>query len=321
MLKVAILAFEQIATFELACAIEIFALPRPEYNNWYQAEVVCFEKGPMGATGGVSISAKAIQTLNHYHTLVIPSWDTQNNHVRLDLAEQINAFSKRGGRIICFCSGAFLLAQLGLLQNKSATTHWRYSEIFKQRFPLVNFMNDVLYTHDKNISCSAGSAAALDLGIDIVRQDFGHEVANQVARRLVISPHRHGGQAQYMETPVVKNTGAFSRTLDWAIKHLNQPISVDDLAQQASMSRRTFDRHFKNALGVSPKAWINQQRINLAKQLIEAEDLSIEQLALKVGYENGITLRFNFNKYVGVAPGQYQSQFKDKPLIDSKHTR
>jgi AraC family transcriptional activator FtrA len=310
MSKVAILAFDHIATFELACAIEIFALPRPEYDNWYQAEVVCFEKGPLKATGEIAISAKSIQSLDGYQTLVIPSWDTQNNHVRLDLAERVNAFSERGGRIVSFCSGAFLLAQLGLLQNKRATTHWRYCEIFKQRFPLVNFVDDVLYTHDQNISCSAGSAAALDLGIDIVRQDFGHEIANQVARRLVISPHRNGGQAQYIETPVAKNTGAFSRTLDWAITHLNQPISVDDLAKQASMSRRSFDRHFKSALGVTPKAWINQQRINLAKQLLEVEDMSIEQLAHKVGYDNGITLRFNFNKYVGVAPSQYQSQFK-----------
>ena len=310
MLKVAILAFQPIATFELACAIEIFALPRPEYDNWYQADVVCFENGPLHGTGGIKITAKTIQSLDDYHTLVIPSWDTQNNHVRLDLAEKINDFSQQGGRIICFCSGSFLLAQLGLLQNKRATTHWRYSEIFKQRFPLVNFVDDVLYTHDQNISCSAGSAAALDLGIDIVRQDFGHEIANQVARRLVISPHRQGGQAQYIETPVTKNTGAFSQTLDWAIQHLNQAISVDDLAKQANMSRRTFDRHFKRSIGISPKAWINQQRINLAKQLLEIEDLPIEKLASKVGYDNGITLRFNFNKYVGVAPSQYQSQFK-----------
>lgn len=310
MSKVAILAFDQIATFELACAIEIFALTRPEYDNWYQTDVVCFEKGPLRATGEIGISAKTIETLNDYQTLVIPSWNTASHHVPLDLVEQVTAFSERGGRIISFCSGAFLLAQLGLLQNRRATTHWRYCEIFKQRFPLVNLVDDVLYTHDQNISCSAGSAAALDLGIAIVRQDFGHEMANQVARRLVISPHRHGGQAQYIETPVSKNTGAFSCTLDWAVKHLDQPLSVDDLAQQASMSRRSFDRHFKSALGVSPKAWINQQRINLAKQLLEVENLSMEQLAHKVGYDNCITLRFNFNKYVGVAPSQYQSQFR-----------
>ncbi|MFT6284966.1 MAG: AraC family transcriptional activator FtrA [Arenicella sp.] len=310
MSKVAILAFDQIAMFELACAVEIFALPRPEYKNWYQTDVICFDKGNIQSTGGISLTVKFVDDLSHYQTLVVPSWSTINNHLRLDMAEKINMFAQQGKRIVSLCSGAFLLAQLGLLQNKRATTHWRYSDIFKQRFPLVNFVDDVLYTHDQNISCSAGSAAALDLGIDIVRQDFGHEVANQVARRLVISPHRHGGQSQYMETPVAKNTGSFSRTLDWTIKHLNQPLTVDDLAQQANMSRRSFDRHFKSALGVSPKAWINQQRINLAKQLLEVEDLSIEQLARKVGYDNGITLRFNFNKYVGVAPSQYQSQFK-----------
>ena len=310
MSKVAILAFEQIAMFELACAIEIFALPRPEYKNWYETDVVCFGKSNVRTTAGISLSAMRVDDLSDYQTLVIPSWSTVNNHLRLDMAEKINAFAEQGKRIVSLCSGSFLLAQLGLLQNKRATTHWRYSDVFKQRFPLVDFIDDVLYTHDQNISCSAGSAAALDLGIDIVRQDYGHEIANQVARRLVISPHRHGGQAQYIETPVAKNTGAFSRTLDWAIKHLNQPLSVDDLAQQANMSRRSFDRHFKSALGVSPKAWINQQRINLAKQLLEVEELSIEQLATKVGYDSGITLRFNFNKYVGVAPSQYQSQFK-----------
>ena len=310
MSKVAILAFDQIAMFELSCAIEIFALPRPEYTNWYQTDVVCFENGDLQSTGGIKLSAKKVDDLSYYQTLVIPSWSTVNNHLKLNMAAQINAFAEQGKRIISLCSGAFLLAQLGLLQNKRATTHWRYSDLFKQRFPLVKFVDDVLYTHDQNISCSAGSAAALDLGIDIVRQDFGHEIANQVARRLVISPHRHGGQSQYIETPVAKNTGAFSNTLDWAIKHLNQPISVDDLAQKASMSRRSFDRHFRSAVGVSPKAWINQQRINLAKQLLEVEELSIEQLANKVGYDNGITLRFNFNKYVGVAPSRYQSQFK-----------
>ncbi|MFT2090508.1 helix-turn-helix domain-containing protein [Paraglaciecola sp. 2405UD69-4] len=309
MLKVAILAYEKIATFELACAIEIFALPR-EYKRWYQSDVVSFERGPLEATGGIKITAKSIQSLHRYDTLVIPSWTTNSKHVRLDMAEKINEFAEQGKRIICFCSGSFLLAQIGLLQHKQATTHWRYSELFKARFPNVHFVDDVLYTHDHNISCSAGSAAALDLGIDIIRQDFGHTIANQVARRLVVSPHRSGGQAQYVETPIVKNSGSFSATLDWAIENISDAISVSEMAEQACMSRRSFDRHFKKALGTSPKAWLNQQRINLAKQILEVEDLSIEQLANRVGYENGITLRFNFNKYVGVAPSQYQTQFR-----------
>jgi AraC family transcriptional activator FtrA len=310
MLKIAILGFEHTSLFELSCAVEIFALPRPEYKNWYQTDIVSFDTQPIQTTGGITLSTKTVDDLLDYDILVIPSWSVSHNHVKLDMAEKVNGFASQGKRIISLCSGAFLLAQLGLLQNKKATTHWRYSEVFKQRFPKVNFVDDVLYTHDQNISCSAGSAAALDLCLDIVRQDFGHEVANQVARRLVMSPHRQGGQAQYIETPVVKNEGALSETLDWAIQHLAQSLSVGELANHANMSRRSFDRHFKNALGISPKAWLNQQRVNLAKQLLETQDLSIEQLASQVGYDNGITLRFNFQKYVGVAPSQYQSQFQ-----------
>ncbi|WP_158966868.1 GlxA family transcriptional regulator [Paraglaciecola sp. L3A3] len=309
MYNVAILAYNNIAIFELSCAIEIFALPRPEYTDWYQTEVISFDSQPIKATGGVSLYAKCTDDLQQYDMLIIPSWDINNNHVRLDMAEKISHFAESGKRIISFCSGSFLLAQLGLLQNKRATTHWRYAEIFKLRFPKVEFVDDVLYTQDSNISCSAGSAAGLDLGIEIVRQDFGHKIANQVARRLVISPHRSGGQSQYIETPLVKQNGAFSETLDWAIENINKPLTVDTLASQANMSRRSFDRHFKKALGISPKAWLNQQRVNLAKQLLETENLTVEQLAQKIGYDNGITFRFNFNKYVGVAPSRYQAQF------------
>ncbi|MCF2949961.1 helix-turn-helix domain-containing protein [Paraglaciecola aquimarina] len=310
--KVAILAYNKVATFELACAIEVFALPRPEYDTWYKTEIVSFEPLPIQATGGIKITCKLVQTLSDYDTLIVPSWSAIDKNIRLHMAEQISAFAEQGKRIISLCSGAFLLAQLGLLQAKQATTHWRYAEVFKQRFPNVEYVDDVLYVQNDNIFCSAGSSAALDLGLEIVRQDFGYKVANQVARRLVISPHRSGGQSQYIETPIVKQQGMFSRTLDWAIENINKPLTVNDLASQANMSRRSFDRHFKGALGTSPKSWLNQQRVNLAKQILESENLSVEQLAQKVGYENGITLRFNFNKYVGVAPSQYQAQFNQQ---------
>ena len=311
MQKIAILAYEKLATFEFACAIEIFALPRPEYQDWYQADVVTFENHALEATGGINISAKKIIDLSVYDTLVIPGWGAENKHVRLDFAEQIVKFSEQGKRIVSFCSGAFLLAQLGLLNRKKATTHWRYAALFERRFPLVTFVNDVLYTQSNNIFCSAGSASALDLGLEIIRQDYGHRIANQVARRLVISPHRNGGQAQYIETPVTQQTGLFAKTLDWAISNINKPLMVEDLAKQANMSRRSFDRHFRHAIGVSPKSWLNQQRVFLAKQLLETEQMPLDQLATKVGFDNGITLRFNFNKYVGIAPRQYQIQFSE----------
>ena len=310
--RVAILAYNQVSMFELACAIEIFGLPRPEYRDWYQTDVVSFEHMPLNTTSGVKLVTLEANDLDNYDTLVIPSWSTINKRIRLNVAEAINRFTEQGKRIISFCSGAFLLAQLGLLQNKQATTHWLYADIFKQRFSKVNFVDDVLYVQNDNIFCSAGSAAALDLGLHIIRLDYGSHVANQVARRLVISPHRQGGQSQYIEAPMGKTEGVFSKTLDWAIEHINEPLSVDDLAIQANMSRRSFDRHFRKSLGVSPKTWLNQQRINLAKQILEVETISVDQLAKRVGFDSGITLRFNFNKYVGVAPSHYQVQFSEK---------
>lgn len=309
MIRVAILIYDGVPAFELGCATEIFALERPEFSYWYQTEIVTFDEGTLVSTGGMQVSAKHIEQLSDYDMLVIPGWNTNSRKVKLSFAEQVVEFYEKGKRLISFCSGAFLLAQLGLLNGKQATTHWRYADKFRERFPEVEYVDNVLYTQHDTVFCSAGSAAGLDLGIELVRQDFGHDIANQVARRLVISPHRQGGQAQYVETPVMPESNAFSSTLDWALNNLDKTLIVDDLAKQASMSRRSFDRHFRASLGMSPKAWLNQQRIQQAKKILETDKVSMEQLARKVGFDNAITLRFNFNKYVGVSPSQYQNQF------------
>jgi AraC family transcriptional activator FtrA len=307
--RVAILAYNHLATFELACAIEIFALARPEYSSWYTTDVISFEAGPLLATGGITINTKQVNDLQSYQTLVIPGWDIHSKQVKLHLAEQVVQFAEQGKRIICFCSGAFLPALLGLLVNKQATTHWRYADIFRQRFPDTQFVNNVLYTMQDNIACSAGSAAALDLGLEIIHQDFGAKIANQVARRLLVSPHRQGGQAQYVETLVPSRQSPFAATLDWALGQLEQTMDVNDLAKRANMSRRSFDRHFRASLGLSPKVWLNQQRIHLAKSLLESDALSMEQLASRVGFDSAMTLRSNFQKYLGISPIQYKSQF------------
>ncbi|WP_163832689.1 helix-turn-helix domain-containing protein [Spartinivicinus ruber] len=309
MCTVAILAYPGLATFEFGCAIELFALSRPEYQQWYQAEVVTFDRSPVSATGGILVTAKPVTSLLDYHTLIIPGWPVQQTEVPTLIKQQITNKYKSGGRILSFCSGAFLLAELGLLNGRRATTHWRYAELFQQRYGQVHFQDNVLYTFDGQIGCSAGSAAGIDLGIEVIRQDFGHDIANQVARRLVVSPHRSGGQAQYVETPVIKHHNHFSATLDWAVEHLHLPIAVNDLAKQANMSRRSFDRHFKLALGMSPKEWLNRQRLTLAQKQLEQRTASIEQIALNVGFGNAMNLRHYFRKYLGISPSQYQAQF------------
>lgn len=316
MLKVAILAYDGVPFFELGCAIEIFGLERPEYDDWYDTKIICLDSSEVCSANNIVLSVEQASDLTDFDMLIVPGWKTDNKKVKLSLAQELTDFHRDNKRIVSFCSGAFLLAQLGLLNGKQATTHWRYSENFNTRFPQVNYLSNVLYTQQDNIYCSAGSAAALDLSLELVRQDFGHVIANQVARRLVISPHRRGGQAQYVETPVAQNSSTLSGTLDWALTRLDRRIIVDDLASHANMSRRSFDRHFRAAMGLSPKAWLNQQRVNLAKRVIENKPVSLEQLAEQVGFDNAVTLRFNFNKYIGVSPSQYQAQFSNQSSVN-----
>lgn len=315
MYQVAILAFEDVPMFEMGCAVEVFALPRPEYPDWYHTQVISLGSQTIKTSTGLLLTVQQKYDLAEFDMVIIPGWKIDNKKVKLRLAQALTDFHSHNKRIVSFCSGAFLLAQLGILHDKKATTHWRYADEFIHRFPDVNYQSNVLYTSQTNVYCSAGSASALDLSLEIVRQDFGHLIANQVARRLVVSPHRSGGQAQFVETPVSKPHNPLSQTLDWAISKLDCQIVVDDLASHANMSRRSFDRHFKAAIGLSPKAWLNQQRVHLAKRIIEKQQLSLEQLAEKVGYENSITLRFNFNKYLGVTPTQYQSQFSSRTNV------
>ncbi|NCP64265.1 MAG: helix-turn-helix domain-containing protein [Paraglaciecola sp.] len=313
MLNVAILVHQQISLFELACATELFALPRPEYQDWYAADVVSFCKQPVGVSGGLQITMTQIASLLDYHTLIIPGWTTavktNDSPELIMLKQEVIRFAEAGKRIISLCSGAFLLAELGLLHAKKATTHWRYAQQFKQAYPGVDLCDDVLFTQAENLFCSAGSAAALDLGLAIIRQDFGYTVANQVAQRLVISPHRHGGQAQFVDMPMLKQHSRFASTIDWAVSQLSTGLNVEQLAKHAHMSRRSFDRYFRAALGCSPALWLNQQRIQLAKKLLTDETLSIEQVAEQVGYDNANTLRANFIRHIGVAPRHYQSHF------------
>lgn len=309
MKKVAILTYDGAALFELGCAVELFALPRPELDAWYDTDVVSFENATLRSTAGVGIRAKSIDSLSIYDMLVIPSWPTTRKNISGLLAENIKQFQKDKKRIISFCSGAFLLADLGILADKPATTHWRYSEKFKQRYPSVNYVDNVLYIYDGIIGCSAGSAAALDLGIEVIRQDYGQLIAAQVARRLVVSAHRKGGQAQFVETPRAMAVDQFGHALQWALENLGHSFGIDLLATKANMSRRSFDRKFRLVYKETPKTWLTRQRIDLAKQLLESHKGNIDQIADLAGFDNATTLRHHFRKNLGVSPRQYRDQF------------
>lgn len=312
MRKVAILAHSHVTLFEMSCAIELFALPRPEFDNWYQADVVNLEGNDIHTTGNLIVKAQHCNSLEPYDTLVVPGWPTWDYPIPQTIEQQVHQFIKEGKRVLTLCSGSFLLGKLGLLDGKTATTHWMYEQTFRRQFPLVHYQPDVLYVFDGNIGCSAGSAAALDLGLAVIREDFGYNIANQVAKRLVISAHRLGGQAQFVETPMLEVPNQFSAAIDWANSQLDRSITVDTLAAKANMSRRTFDRKFRASFNLSPKEWLTQQRIERAKGLLEVEAHSIERLANMAGFESATTLRHHFRRLVGVSPQQYRAQFNGK---------
>lgn len=314
-MRVAILCYQDCAFFELGCAVEMFALPRPEYQPWYQTDVVCLEAESLSMLAGMTLSVKHVTHLDHYDMLIIPSWPVNKTQVPENLASQVIAFHNAQKRIYAFCSGAFLLAQLSILDGFQATTHWRYAALFQQRFPKVKYLDDVLYVYQSNLGTSAGSAAALDLGIEIIRRDFGFSIANEVAKRLVLSAHRSGGQAQYVQAPIAKVPGNFTEVLDWAREHLAQPISVDELAKRAHMTRRSFDRKFRNTINLSANEWLIKQRLDLAKTLLETEALSIDQIAQQSGFTTAMSLRHHFRKSLGISPKRYREKFSSGHLF------
>lgn len=313
MRNIAIMTYNNASLFELGCAVELFATPRPEITNWYQTEVISLDQGPHDTSAGLQISSKYVENLDQYDTLVIPSWPTDVKKIKGKLADEIKQFHNQGKCILSFCSGAFLLAAIGILNNRKATTHWRYSTKFKKMFPSIDYVGDVLYVYDGVLGCSAGSAAAIDLGIEVIRQDYGNKIANQVAKRLVMSPHRKGGQSQYVDPTTSHKPNQLADTLEWALNNIQSNFTVETMANTAKMSRRTFDRKFRSLLQITPKEWITQQRLNIAKELLEHNNTNIDLIADQSGFVNATTMRHHFRKVLGVSPRQYRDQF-NSPL-------
>jgi AraC family transcriptional activator FtrA len=212
--------------------------------------------------------------------------------------------------LVSICSGVFLLAATGLLDGKRVTAHWRHVDRFRARFPDIRVQPDVLYVDEGNILTSAGSAAGLDLCLHIVRRDYGAETANILARRLVIPPHREGGQAQYIEASISGNAnGGLAPVLDWAQNNLNKTLRIRDLSRKAAMSPRTFARQFRLQTGTTPHQWLTHLRVMEAQRRLEKSGASIDQIAEAVGLQTAATLRQHFRRVVGTAPAAYRKQF------------
>jgi AraC family transcriptional regulator, transcriptional activator FtrA len=310
--RVVALAYDRLCTFEFGIVTEAFALPRPELNvPWYQFSVCSIDTRPLRAMGGITVrAAGGLNALRRADTIVIPGWRDADEPPPDALLSTLRSAYRRGARLLSICSGVFVLAAAGLLDRKRATTHWRYAAELRKRYPSVQVESDVLYVDEGNILTSAGSAAGIDLCLHVVRTDYGADIANQVARRLVVPPHREGGQAQYIREPVRKEpAGGLSSVMDWAMGKLGQRLTVTDLARHAGMSMRTFARRFTDQTGTTPHRWLTHQRLIAAQRHLETTRDSIDDVAAVAGFDTVETLRFHFRQAFGTSPSSYRKRF------------
>lgn len=309
MQNVAVIVYEGVSLFEVSCALELFALDRPGYSNWYRCSVVSIDGQSVSTNVGVSISSDPLESLSQFDLIVIPAWFTDGRAVPERLEAELLDCHRRKKRIVSFCSGAFLLGSVGLLNGRDATTHWRYAHQFQNLFPQAKYAKHVLYVYDGQIGCSAGSSAAIDLGLEIIRSDHGHAVASEVAKRLVLAVQRKGGQAQYAENTPIRPTQRLGDVLNWSMSRLNQGLTVHEMAEKANMSRRSFNRYFKNTQGLTPSEWLTEQRLDLARRLLETTHVGIDQVAQESGFPSSMTLRHHFRKAYQSTPVDYRQQF------------
>jgi transcriptional regulator GlxA family with amidase domain len=312
MRSVALAATDGMLHLELALAQEVFgSAPAGVTVPWYDV-VVC---GPAPVRiGPFRLEPDhGLDRLPHAGTVIVPGWADVDVAPPADLVDAVRAAHDAGARVVSLCTGAFVLAAAGLLDGRRATTHWAHTEALATRHPRVAVDPDVLYVDNGSVLTSAGKAAALDLCLHLVRLDHGSAVANAVARRLVVPPHRAGGQAQFVTTPVpARDDHPLAALLPWVAERLDQPLTVADLARQARLSPRQLTRHFHAATGTTPLQWLLIQRIRHAQELLERTDDSVDAIAAATGMGTATTLRRHFNRTVGVPPDTYRRTFRSR---------
>jgi transcriptional regulator GlxA family with amidase domain len=311
---VAAIAFPGIAPFELSVPCEVFGLDRSDLvSPWYRFFVASTQPGPIPTGAGFTIDTPyGIDDLAVADTIIIPAEHKQGPTPEA-LLDALRAAHRRGARVMSFCTGAFVLAAAGLLDGKRATTHWMHADRLAALHPAIEVDPRVLYVDaGDGVFTSAGTAAGIDLCLHIVRNDHGAEVANAVARRMVVPPHRDGGQAQYVDLPMpaCEDDDPIGSTLAWMLEHLDAPVTVDQLAARSLMSPRTFARRFRAVTGTTPHQWLLGQRILFAQRLLEASDEPVERVASLTGFGSAANLRHHFGREVSTSPVAYRRTFR-----------
>jgi transcriptional regulator GlxA family with amidase domain len=314
--SVAVIVIPGVAPFELGVICEIFGIDRRDTGGpAFDFHVCGVRPGPVPTKVGFDLWVKEGLGATTYADLVVmtPYAHDRGGHVPEEVLAALRAAHERGAWVMSVCSGAFALGAAGLLDGRRCTTHWMYTERLAARFPAARVDPDVLYVEDGRILTSAGTAAGIDAGLHLVRRELGPSAAAAVARRMVVPPHRDGGQAQYIEAPLPDPDGELGPMLTWITGHLDEEITVAGLAQRSRMSERTFLRRFRAATGATPASWTSRQRLLRAQELLEATELGVEEVARRSGFGTAAGLRHHFTRSLGTTPTAYRRTFGGTP--------
>ncbi|MEV6354834.1 helix-turn-helix domain-containing protein [Streptomyces hydrogenans] len=312
MTSVALAVTDGMLHFELSVAHEVFgSAPDAVTVPWYELTVCGPGTVPFGPFR--LEPDHGLDRLRDAHTVIVPGWADVDVAPPAALVDAVRAAHEAGARVVSLCTGAFVLAAAGLLDGRRATTHWAHTGVLAARHPAVEVDPDVLYVDEGTVLTSAGKAAALDLCLHLVRLDHGSSVANTVARRLVVPPHRSGGQAQFVTAPVpAQDDHPLTALFPWALERLDRPLTVEDLARRAGMSSRHLTRHFRAATGTTPLRWLLTQRVRRAQELLERTDDGVDAIATATGMGTATTLRRHFHRTLGVPPDSYRRTFRTR---------
>jgi transcriptional regulator GlxA family with amidase domain len=317
--NVAAVILDQFTPFELGIACEVFGVDRTDDGlPRYDFSVVAGEPGPIRAAAGFSVQAPySMRRLEQADLVVVPAVEDRRaasgGVYPEPLLAALRACVARGAVVLSVCTGAFVLGAAGLLDDRRCTTHWKHADLLARQFPLAKVDPDVLYVDDDPVITSAGTAAGIDACLYLVRREQGSRVANGIARRMVVPPHRDGGQAQYVERPLAEpQADTMQEILAWMTGHLADAVTVDQLAARALMSSRTFARRFVQETGTTPQRWLTGQRILFAQQILEETDDTVDEVAARSGFGNAAALRHHFRAWRSTTPLAYRRVFRDR---------
>lgn len=309
--RIAVVAFDHVTPFHLSVPCLVFGDLGPG-GELYELRVCAAVVGMLPTTAGFALQVEhGLEALEWAQTVIVPSWHDSEERPPQVLLDALVAAHARGARMVGLCLGAYVLAEAGLLDGLRATTHWAWAADFAERYPQVTVDADVLYLDDGGLLTSAGTAAGIDCCLHLLRQQHGAELANRVARRLVVPPHRQGGQAQFIEQPLpaTSRDDRLAGLLDWVRAHLDLPHTLDSLAERALMSRRTFTRHFRQLTGATVGDWLLTERLALCQRLLESTEQSVESIAALAGFGSAVSLRHHFGRTFGLSPSAWRHAF------------